>query len=210
MQYATPTGGKGVVELTKGSLEAIEDYILWCENVAQRKLPAAMDILARFGVMLAGAYAQKYSAGVHKHPGDTARSWIMPVPRITNRYFLGWRVARVRQGTWMLTNDSREAYYIEYGIHRNPHTGQVAPRRIRRPIFKLSFLRMMEAFQETAVAHRIWSDILVPKPGQPGRRTKQLTWSTLAFSQSPGVMGSQGIITGTVPGGGLLYKYGSR
>ena len=158
------------------------------------KLPEAEDYMTAYLAMLAGSYAQKYSAGVQKSPHDTSRSWGMPVPRITSSYFLGWRVQRVRHGTWILTNDSREAYYIEYGIHRNPATGAVATRRIRRPIFKLTLLRTMEHIQRSALAHRVWSNILIPKPGEPGRRTALITWS-----QPSGVMGTQSLF-GALPG----------
>jgi hypothetical protein len=197
--------GRAFVELTAESFKAIEDYVAWCENVAARKLPQAEDYMTMFLAMLAGGFAQKYSAGMKRSPNDSSRAWKMPVPRITSRYFLGWRVQRLRRGTWILTNDSREAYYIEYGIHRNPATGAVAARRIRRPIFKLTFLRTMEAVRSTALAHRVWSDILIPRAGEPGKRSRNLTW----YSQPSGVMGTSPLVIGHVAGMGLLYKYGT-
>jgi hypothetical protein len=65
--------------------------------------------------------------------------------------------------TWQLYNDSREAYFIEFGI--NPHSY----RRVRRPIRKLSLMRTLRFAQGTGVYHRIWAQIYLP--GGP-RRTK--------------------------------------
>lgn len=196
MAYADP-GSRGFVTLTQETFNALDDYVAWCENVSRKKLYEADAFVARFLAMLSGSYAQKYSAGMKRHPDDSSRAWAMPVPRITNRYFMGWRVERLAHSTYILTNDSREAFFIEFGIHRNPTTGQVAPRRIRRPIFKLSFLRTVEFIQGTTFAHRLWTDILVPRPGQPGRRTRNLTW----YSQPSGIMGEIPTIMGMTPAG---------
>lgn len=185
MSYANP-GTRGFLSLSPESFKALEDLAAYAENVARHKMPLADNYIAMYCAALSGSYAQKYSAGMHRHPDDTTRSWRMPVPRVTEQYFRGWKVQKIRNGVWMLTNESREAYFIEYGIHRNPHTGEVSPRRIRRPIFKLSLLRTIEHLQTTAIAHRIWQDVLVPKPGEPGRRTTKLTW----MSQPSGVMGT--------------------
>lgn len=190
MSYADP-GTKGFVRLTDDSIRALEDYVSWTKNVARHKLPQADNYLAMFLAMLSGSYAQKYSAGMKRDPDDTSKSWAMPVPRVTGRYLLGWRVQKIRNGIWMLTNDSREAFFIEYGIHRNPVTGEVSPRRIRRPVFKLSLLRTLEHIHNTPLIHRIISSALVPRPGEPGRRTPNIKWS-----QSSGVMGIQPFVIG--------------
>lgn len=176
--------------------KALEDMIAYCESVP-KKLPWAMDKLAKYMAYTNLAIAQQMSAGVKKAPRDTTRSWMIPVPRITWRYFLSWHVKRLRMGTWVLWNDSREAYFIEYGIQRNPQTGQVSPRRMRRPIQKLSLLRTMKAIQSTAVAHRVWSDVFWPKPGEPGRRTRSILWTM----QSPHTQAAMGI-QGTYMAGG--------
>lgn len=200
MNYAQV--GQPFVSLTPETFEMLEDMALWAANLP-KKLAQYDDILASVLAMLAGSFAQKYSAGWHRRPEDTARAWAMPVPRITERYFLSWRIQRLARGTWMLTNDSREAFYIEYGIHRNPVTGQVAARRIRRPIFKLTLLRTMEYVQGTAIGHRVWSNIVIPGPGQPGRRTRLVKWS-----QPSGKMGTHDVIVGVTPYG-LLKSYGT-
>jgi hypothetical protein len=203
MNYAQT--GRAFVELTQESFAALNDYIAWTENVARNKLPQAEDMMTMMMAMVAGGYAQKYSAGMKRDPSDSARAWAMPVPRVTGRYFVSWRVTRLRRGTWMMTNDSREAFYIEFGIHRNPATGEVSPRRIRRPVFKLSFIRTMEAVRSTAIAHRVWSDILIPRPGEPGRRTKNLIW----YAQPSGRMNQWPTVIGHVAGQGFLYRYGT-
>jgi len=186
MQYASIGSGRGVVEITPESLKALEDCAAWCTNVARNKLPWADHMLAKTMAMVAGGMAQKRSAGIKRAPQDTTRSWKMPVPRVTSKYFMGWRIKRVSNEAYLLTNDSREAYFIEFGIHRNPRTGQPSPRRIRRPVLKLSVLEMLKMIYASPIGHRVWSSILIPKPGEPGARTNLVKWS-----QPSGVMGTQ-------------------
>lgn len=80
---------------------------------------------------------------VRREPLYDPTAWKIPVRRITGEYFAGWRAERLNLGVWMVTNYSREAYFIEHGInHRG--TGLVDSGgnrvRIRRPILKLSVL----------------------------------------------------------------------
>lgn len=73
-------------------------------------------------------------------------AWKIPVRRITGAYYKGWYARRVAPGIWEVSNKSREAYYIEYGIN-HIGTGAVGPAgqrvRIRRPILKLSVLEAL-------------------------------------------------------------------
>jgi hypothetical protein len=187
MEYASfGAPGRGVIEFTNETLKMLDDWYAWAKYVEKSQLPKAETAIARTMAMMAGGYAQKRSAGMKRAPNDTTRSWKMPVPRVTSRYFLGWRVQRVTHATYILTNDSREAYFIEYGIHRNPATGEPSPRRIRRPVLKLAVRDMLEALYASRLGHRVWSSIIIPPVGQPGRRTNLITWS-----QPSGVMGTQ-------------------
>lgn len=169
--------GRTKIELSSDFFAALEDYIAWAENVP-RKMRQAEDYLARFLSLLMLGHVQKESGGPRRDPSNKPHplAWMTPVPRVTDRYYLGWRVQRIRKGTWILTNDSREAFYIEYGLHRNPRTGQPSPRRIRRPIMKRAFQKTAIQASSTAVGHRIFAEVFFPKPGQPGRRTKNLIW----------------------------------
>lgn len=178
--------GRVQLTLDQEFFKALEDYIMWAQNVP-RKIRQADDHLARFLALSALGIAQKLSGGPKRSPSHKAdpRAWRPPpIPRITWAYYFGWQARRLQHGTWILTNVSREAYYIEFGIHRNPRTGEVAPRRIRRPVMKLTFKKTLEFMQSTAIAHRIFADVYFPKPGEPGRRSRNLIW----YMQSPGVM----------------------
>jgi hypothetical protein len=152
-----------MVELTTDSINAIEHYIRWAESVPGQ-MPRAMDILCRFMALVNQGIAQEMSYGAYDpQQRNPSQAWRIPVRRISQRYFYGWRVKRVGLGVWMLYNDSREAFYIEYGIHQNPRTGQVSGRRVRRPIRKLSLKRTLEAMMRTQAYHRVWAEIYVDK-----------------------------------------------
>jgi len=186
MSYASLGAGQKVIDFTPETLKMLEDWLAWAENVERHKILEAEDLLALVMVTMCYQYAQKFSAGMRRDPKDTSRSWKWPIPRVTGRYFAAWQMQRVRQGTYILTNNSREAYFIEYGIHRNPRTGQPSPRRIRRPVLKRSLLETTRMLQSSALSHRLWSGVFIPKHGEPGKRTNMIVWS-----QPSGVMGTQ-------------------
>lgn len=169
--------GMSAVEISTDTINAIEHYIRWAAGVPGQ-LPRAMDILARFMSLTNLGIAQHMSYG----PSDPqnrnpTQAWRIPVRRISGRYFYGWQVKRIGIGTWMLYNDSREAYYIEYGIHRNPYDENVSSRRIRRPIRKLSLRRTLEAMMRTQAYHRVWAEIFVDKKAKITRGYSQTVQS---------------------------------
>ena len=176
--------GKGMtaIQLDPSFFEAIENAILQSMRI-RRQMPIAMDRLVRFMSYAHLGFAQKRSLG----PVDPMQrrpefAWKIPVRRISGRYFFGWKVKRVGMGHYKMYNDSREAFFIEFGIHRNPYTGKPSARRIRRPIMKLSFLENLRFIQSTHVANRVWSSLYYPPPGQ--RRGRGFLWTM----QSPQVM----------------------
>lgn len=172
----------GALTLDGSTFEAIENYIQWSRRVP-KKFPGAMNHLVRMMAMVHIGFAQQYSLGPMDARQQTpALAWKIPVRRISGRYFFGWKVRRVGLGVWQAYNDSREAFFIEFGIHRNPATGRVASRRIRRPINKLAMQRTLRFLATTAVANRVWADIYYPPPGM--RKGKGYLWTM----QSPGVM----------------------
>lgn len=155
--------GRSMVEISTDTINGIEEYVRWAESVPPR-LPRAMDILTRFMSLTNLGIAQEMSYGASDpQQRNPSQAWRIPVRRISQRYFYGWQVKRVSLGVWMLYNDSREAFYIEYGIHRNPATGGVASRRQRRPVRKLSLRRTLEAMMRTQAYHRVWAEIYVDK-----------------------------------------------
>lgn len=167
--------------------EGIENFIRQCERT-QRGMPIAMDRLVRFMSYAHLGFAQKRALGpVDPRQARPELAWRVPVRRISGRYFFGWKVKRRGLGSYQLYNDSREAFYIEFGIHRNPATGQPSKRRIRRPVMKLSFMENIRFIQKSAVYHRVWSSLYLPPTGQ--RKGKGFIWQM----QSP-------MTEGTMPG----------
>lgn len=155
--------GRGVVNISTDTFNAIEEYIRWAYHVPTM-MPAAMDLLARMMALTNQGIAQEMSYGpLDSSQRNPSQAWKVPVRRISQRYLYGWRVRRITSQTWMLFNDSREAYYIEFGIHRQPGSGDVSSRRIRRPIRKLSLRRTLEAMMRTQAYHRVWAEIFVDK-----------------------------------------------
>lgn len=139
--------------------EAIENNIRQAERM-KMNLPIALDQMVRMMAYMNLGFAQRSAAGpVDPRQQRPDLAWRRPVRRISGRYYFGWKVRRVGLGTWQLFNDSREAYYIEFGIH-------VSNRRVRRPIQKLSLMQTVKALQTTAIYHRVWASLMMPPPGQ--------------------------------------------
>jgi hypothetical protein len=177
-------GGKGQTALAIDTsfFEAIENMIRQCERT-RRGLPVAMDRLVRFMSYTHLGFAQKRSLGpVDPMQRRPELAWKVPVRRISGRYFFGWKVKRRGMGHYEMYNDSREAFFIEFGIHRNPATGLPSTRRIRRPIMKLSFQENMRFLAKTHIYHRVWASTYFPPPGQ--RKGRGFLWTM----QSPAVM----------------------
>jgi hypothetical protein len=179
--------GRTGIHITLDTFNAIEEYIRWAESVPGQ-LPYAMDILIRFMAYTDQGYSQEYSFG----PSDPAErwkqyAWKLPVRRISGRYFYGWRVQRVGLAHWRVYNDSREAFFIEFGI--NPR-GE--GRRVRRPVRKLALKKTMEAMMRTHAWHRCWCEIYA-SPRRRGKRTIKGFTQTV---QSPGKGGFAGVRLG--------------
>jgi hypothetical protein len=188
--------GRGLVEITTDSINAIEEYVRWAERVPGR-LPTAMDILCRFMALTNLGIAQEMSYGAYDPQNrNPSQAWRIPVRRISQRYFYGWKVKRVGFGVWMLYNDSREAYYIEYGIHRQPGSEAVSSRRIRRPIRKLSLRRTLEAMMRTTAYHRVWAEIFVDRHAKVTRGFSQTVQSPAGGHSMFQAFGSAAISTG--------------
>lgn len=174
------TARRGVIEISPDTFNAIEELIRWSESVP-KEFPRAMDILVRFMAYTNQGIAQRMSAGPYDPNQKNQRlAWRIPVRRISEKYYLGWKVRRIGLGTWQLYNDSREAYFIEFGIHTSGN-------RVRRPIRKLSLRRTMEFMMRTQAYHRCWCEIYAnPRRGKP--KSKGFTQTV----QSPGMGGFTG------------------
>jgi hypothetical protein len=97
-------------------------------------------------------------------------AWKIPVRRITENYYNGWKVKRIAPSLWALINDSREAFFIEFGIH--PSGMRVegkggkyylkGSRRVRRPIRKLSLKRTLAFVDQSRAGALVWEQIFSP------------------------------------------------
>lgn len=179
-------GKEGLLVPTKETINGIENAIRWAEFDVPRQLRQQMVKLTQVMAFVNQREARKMSFGpADPHGEDSALAWKLPVRRITGRYYLGWKVRPVAGG-WQLYNDSREAFYIEYGIN---WLGQ--GRRVRRPVQRLSLKKTMEYMMTTQAYHRIWGEIF------------RLRHQTVGFSQqvqSPGgayIKGWEDISKGT-------------
>jgi hypothetical protein len=147
--------GRSFFEPTKETFEALESAIRWAEEEVPYLLRHSMNELVFHMAVLNQGIARKMSYGPYDPNGiNSSLAWKLPVRRISERYYLGWKVRQIRPGVWQLYNDSREAYFIEFGIN---WLGE--GRRVRRPIRKLSLRRTLETMMTTSAYHRIWVDI---------------------------------------------------
>lgn len=168
--------GRAFLEPDKATIDALEDAIRWAEEEVPQNLRRAMNELVFHMALMNQGIARKMSFGPYdplmQNPG---MAWRIPVRRISGAYYVGWKVKRVKEAVWQLYNDSREAYFIEFGIN-----WLGAGRRVRRPIRKLSLRRTMERMMTTQAYHRTWVDIYSsPRHRHRGRGFYQIV-------QSPG------------------------
>lgn len=146
---------RALIEPTVETINGLEEAIRWAEAEVPGNLRKYMNELVYVMALTNQGEARRMSFGPYDPSGhDTGAAWKLPVRRISQAYYLGWKVKQLRPGVWQLYNDSREAYYIEFGIN---WLGE--GRRVRRPVRKLSLRRTMEVMMRTHAYHRVWVDI---------------------------------------------------
>jgi hypothetical protein len=156
-----------VFRISPETFDEIDDWIR-AAKAAGRSTVYGMNALAMLMAYTNQAIAMKMSAGpVDPRMRNHAAAWKIPVRRITSRYYLGWKVKRLAPGLWMLFNDTREAYYIEYGIHptgslRATENGYTFVMRVRRPIRKLSLRKTLAYVNESRAGERVWEMSFAP------------------------------------------------
>jgi hypothetical protein len=175
LQSFTPgRGAAGLVEITPQTIKGIEAYIRWAEVEAPMKLPFYMNQLAHMMALTNQSFARKMAFGPYdpseRRPEQAWRTPAQGIRRISQGYYLGWRVRKRGIGHYILFNASREAYFIEYGISEIGFGGNraVPARRIRRPVRKLSLLKTIEFMKTTNAYHRIWVEALKTRHGHAG------------------------------------------
>jgi hypothetical protein len=147
-------GAEGLIEPTKETINAFEGIIRWAEAEVPAQLNIWMRHLTQLMAFVNQGYARKMAFGPEDPTGSNSElAWKIPVRRISSRYYLGWKVRPV-SGGWQLYNDSREAYFIEFGIN-----WLGGGRRVRRPVQRLSLKKTMDYMASTQAYHRIWSEI---------------------------------------------------
>lgn len=163
-----------IFRIAPESFDEIDDWIRAAQQ-SGRNIRFGMDALTMLLARTNQAFAMEMSRGPLDPSGrrlsrmfavDSAgqatpmfrtAAWRIPVRRITSRYYKGWKVKRLAPGAWMLYNESREAYYIEFGI--NWLGGN---RRISRPVQKLSLIKTLRFVDQSRARERIWEMMFAP------------------------------------------------
>ena len=199
-RFIAYTSGRSFLSVTPESFDGLEEAIRWAEVEVPHQIPIMMDDLVHRMALVNQMYARKLSFGPYDpQEKQSNQAWKLPVRRISQRYYLGWKVKHRTVGWWTLYNDSREAYFIEYGISRvgfswaikGQRQERLGPRRtperrIRRPIRKLSLRQTMAHMLQTNAYHRCWCEIYAdPKHPHRSRGFTQVV-------QSPGKGGFTG------------------
>jgi hypothetical protein len=127
-------------------------YAMTALGEAQRRSRGPVDP-RETGRRLSGhRFIGSVSGPSRREPLYSPTAWKIPVRRITGAYFSGWYTQRLALAYWMLSNHSREAYFIEFGInHQGTGVRDTAGNRvrIRRPILKLSVLAAYNIASQT-------------------------------------------------------------
>jgi hypothetical protein len=152
--------GMASFTISRKTFEELEDFIRDCQG-SIAKAEAGIDGLVRTMVLVIKGYAQQQSAGpiAARHRSNPALANRIPVQRITGAYFAGWTQKKIANGHWMVYNDAKEAWLIEYGIYQ----------RTRRPVLKMSTLDMLRFIQTTRTAERFLDSILAPRRNSKGQ-----------------------------------------
>jgi len=174
ISFRPARGQGGLIEITPQSIKAIEDYIRWAEVEAPQHVPIQMDKLCSYMAYTNQSFARKMSFGPYDPSGRrTELAWRTPaqgIRRITQQYYLGWKVRKIGLAHYRLYNASREAYFIEFGVSRVGFGGgrEVPTGRIRRPVRKLSLLKTLRFMATTEAYHRVWADIFISRRAHGG------------------------------------------
>jgi hypothetical protein len=182
-------GSRGaLLEPTQETLNGIEELLRWSQVEVPQRFPYYMHLLVQQMALVNQGYARKMSFGPHDPTGkDTSLAWRTPaegIRRISSRYYLGWKVKQMGMQWWRLYNDSREAYFIEFGISEVGWGAAryVPARRIRRPVRKMSLRKTLEYMMRTHAYHRVWADIY----SHPSKRHRGKGFTQIVQSPAKG------------------------
>lgn len=168
------------VTISRKTIRQLQNYIKM-NNENKLKVRFGTDMLVRAMILMTRAAAQEESMGpiAPNKRSVPALAFKIPVQRITGRYFAGWRQKRLGNGHWMVYNDAKEAYLVEYGIYQ----------RVRRPILKLAALDMLRFMATTRTAYKFQKSIMAPNRNAKGQFAGGFSFSNsflLGLSTEPG------------------------
>jgi len=132
--------------------------------------------------------AQAKSRGMVDPSGQAGKAWGIPVRRISEDYYKGWKIKKIAHGIWMTYNDSREAFFIEFAI--NPR----ATGAVRRPILKMSAVATLRFIQRTRLVERFTASTIGATRNQKGQYRS--FGARMSGSQLLGVVGPEGRLPG--------------
>ena len=188
-KWARGTTMPGQFAISRRTFENLENWIRDNEASIQ-KVRYGTDVLVRLCVLVVKAEAQKRTMGpvAPNRRSNPALAYRIPVQRITGRYFAGWTVRRVRWGAWVVYNEERAAYMVEFGI------GQ----RVRRPVLKMSVIGMLKFLQTTRTADRFAEYIMAPRRSPNGqfRSFEQRVGSAIVGMGPGAVVGRSATVRG--------------
>lgn len=155
-----PLGSMPTTGFSRKTFENIEDFI--ADNQASKeKVAQGIDLLVRAMVLSIKGFAQEKTAGplAPRQRSVPALANRIPVQRITGHLYAGWTQQRIGFAHWMVYNDAKEAWMVEYGIHQ----------RQRRPILKMSVIGMLGMLQATRTGERFLETVLAPRRNAKGQ-----------------------------------------
>lgn len=150
----------GAIMLSRETFNQMDDAI-----EAMKGIPKAyehgMNLLLRTIANFHKARAQAMTRGPMAPHGS---AWTIPVRRVSQELYHGWRARQIRPGMWEMFNPVEHAWDVEHGV--NPRaTGQVVP----RPVMKMSGLQTIRVLAGTQVGQRFSKQILAPLVDHRGR-----------------------------------------
>lgn len=154
----------GGIRLDRAAFTQLDNAIRAMEGIPER-WQQGMDTLVQMLAMAHKGRAQEMSRGPYDpREAGVGAAGTIPVRRISQAYYQGWRTRKLGMGRWEVFNAAREAFFIEHGI--NPRaTHHVAPRRV----MKSSALDVIRLVARTKVGERFTEEVLGPLKDNSGK-----------------------------------------
>lgn len=155
-----PLASQRQTVIMRADFTAIENFMRDMKGSVER-VQQGGDLLVRTMALVILGYAQQKSGGPVA-PGKRSVPSLanrIPVQRITGAYFAGWKTKRLGLMSWLVYNDSKEAYLIETGMYQ----------RVRRPILKMSVIAMLKFLENSRTELRFLDSVIAPRRNELGQ-----------------------------------------